>query len=257
MVEETFSFLKARGSRRFAAFSASRGAALIALILVALSLTLPSALAADSIVRTLSLAWDASPSSEVVGYRVRYGTRSGDYPHMIDVGNSTRAEIPNMVNGTTYYFSIVGYTAAGSESPATEELVHTVNTSVLVNISSRAFVRTGDDVMIAGFIVSGSTTKTFVVRALGPSLLADGIVTPLNDPVIDIYANRQLVASNDNWRNQDATALLASGFAPRYDSEAALLIKLAPGAYTAVVRGGNGATGTALLEVYDLGVPEP
>jgi len=212
------------------------------------------AAAADPITRTVTLAWDASPSPQVIGYRVHYGTHSGNYSQLLDVGNQTQADVPNLVDGTTYFFTITAYTATGDESAPTDELVHTVSAGVLVNISARASVGTGNDVVIAGFIVGGSSRKTFVIRALGPALAQSGVKNALQDPVLELHSNGQVVAANDNWRNQDTSTLTAYGLAPKYDSEAALALTLAPGAYTVIVHGHGAATGTALLAVYDIGV---
>ena len=118
------------------------------------------------------------------------------------------------------------------------------------NLSTRGVVQTGDNVMIGGFIVTGSAAKQIVVRAIGPSLPLSGA---LADPILDVYdASGHVIASNDNWRTSQQDALIAAGFAPADDREAALIISVTPGAYTAIVHGANNSTGIALVEVYDL-----
>ncbi len=211
---------------------------------------------AESISRTISFAWDASPSAGVVGYRVHYGTRSGNYPQHIDVGLATNVEIPNLVEGTTYFFALTAYDAAGIESDASMEFVHTVNPGVLLSLSARAHVREGDDVLIAGFSVGGSSRKVIVVRAIGPSLAAYGVGEPLSNPVLEVWGPTGQLISNDNWREGNPDALVAHQLAPSHDLEAAVAITLPPGSYTAVVRGAGGATGVALAEVYDAGMPQ-
>jgi hypothetical protein len=129
----------------------------------------------------------------------------------------------------------------------------------LLNISSRAFLSAvADDpsgirtVIIGGFIVTGGAQKEVVLRGLGPSLAAFGLDPVLLDPVLELHAsNGSLIASNDDWRENQA-AILASGLAPDDDREAAFRTTLAPGAYTVVVREKNGQAGNGLVEVYDL-----
>jgi len=125
----------------------------------------------------------------------------------------------------------------------------------LANISTRGFVDTGSSVMIAGFIVSSSTggSSQVMVRGLGPSLGDFGIADPLADPVLDLYdAHGMLIASSDSWQSDQQTEIVATGLQPSNDAEAAILITLAPGAYTAIESGKNGGTGVGLVEVYNL-----
>ncbi|MBS0658767.1 MAG: hypothetical protein JSR82_11045 [Verrucomicrobia bacterium] len=120
-----------------------------------------------------------------------------------------------------------------------------------INVSTRGVVGTGDAVMIAGFVVKGADSKTVVVRAIGPSLTAAGVSGALSDPSLELYnAAGTLVQQNDNWADTQSAALTAAGLAPANARDAALIATLAPGAYTAVIRGVGGATGVALAEVY-------
>lgn len=160
-----------------------------------------------------------------------------------------------MIDGTTYFFAVTAYDAAGVESDPSMEFMHTVNPGVLLSLSARANVQTGDDVLIAGFSVGGSSKKTIVVRALGPSLGAYGVAQPLMNPQLEIFGPSGSIISNDNWRDGNPDALMARGLAPVYDEEAAVAIALPPGPYTAVMRGLGGSTGVGLLEVYDAGIP--
>lgn len=123
----------------------------------------------------------------------------------------------------------------------------------LLNISTRAQVLAGDNVAIGGFIVSGSDYTNVVIRAIGPSLAGFGVIAPLQDPVIELHDSKgAVVATNENWQDTEAIELNASGLAPTDPREAAIFAALAPGAYTAVLRGSNGSTGTALVEAYNL-----
>ena len=122
----------------------------------------------------------------------------------------------------------------------------------LVNISTRAFVQGGNHILIAGFIVRDGT-KAVVIRAIGPSLIGAGIPDPLLNPRLDIFQGQTLIASNADWRtNANAGEIQAGGLAPTNDKEAALLITLAPGAYTAQVSSEDSSQGVALVEVYDI-----
>ncbi len=127
--------------------------------------------------------------------------------------------------------------------------------SNLANISTRLRVETGDNVLIAGFIVSGTGQKKVVLRALGPSLPVTGA---LSDPLLELHdATGRTVASDDNWRSSQQAEITALGIAPKNDLESALIATLLPGPYTVVVRGVNNATGVSLVEVYDLDGANP
>jgi hypothetical protein len=122
--------------------------------------------------------------------------------------------------------------------------------SKLANISTRGLVRTGDDVMIGGLIVLGQNPLRVIVRAIGPSLPVPGA---LSDPTMELHdGNGALIASNDNWRSDQETEIIATGIPPSNDLESAIVRDLAPGNYTAIVRGMNSATGVALVEAYSL-----
>lgn len=124
-----------------------------------------------------------------------------------------------------------------------------------LNISTRAPVGLGDDVLVGGFIVTGESPKKVLLRALGPSLSGLGLSGFLDDPVLELHGpDGSIIASDDNWRENGAQALLiqASGLAPSNNLESALVATLAPAGYTAIVKGKDGATGLALVEVYDL-----
>ncbi|HEV2841878.1 MAG TPA: matrixin family metalloprotease [Chthoniobacterales bacterium] len=125
------------------------------------------------------------------------------------------------------------------------------------NISTRAQVQTGENVLIGGFIVGGSQGKEVVVRGIGPSLAGAGIANPLGDPTLELYNGAgTLISSNNDWANgPDAGTIQARGLAPTQPAESALLATLNPGNYTAIVRGVNNTTGVAVVEAYDLSPP--
>ena len=122
------------------------------------------------------------------------------------------------------------------------------------NIASRGHVLTGNDVMIAGFIVGGSAPKELIVRGLGPSLVDAGIANPLSDPTIQLVdSSGNVLGTSDDWETEpDAQIIRNKGLAPSRGNEAALHTNVNPGAYTAVLRGFDNATGIGLVEVYDL-----
>ena len=121
------------------------------------------------------------------------------------------------------------------------------------NISTRGQVGIGDDVMIGGFIVGGDEPARIMVRAIGPSLGAFGIVGVLPDPLLELYnSDGSLIYQNDNWRSDQAQQIIDSTIPPSNDNESAIIATLAPGAYTAIVRDANSAEGVALVEFYVL-----
>ena len=115
-------------------------------------------------------------------------------------------------------------------------------------------VEAGDNVLIAGFIIQGDGNKRVLIRGIGPSLAAFGIADPLQDPTLELNSSRgRLLASSDNWPgNANAAEIMTTGLAPSSPNESALLLSVAPGSYTAVLRGSAGGTGVGLVEVYDL-----
>jgi autotransporter-associated beta strand protein len=130
--------------------------------------------------------------------------------------------------------------------------------SKLANISTRGFVDTGDNVVIGGFIVGGGSsggigTARVIVRAIGPSLTLLGIPNALGDPTLELRdSNGAIIAFNNDWVDANQEAILATGMYPTNTRESAILATLAPGPYTAIVRGRNDTTGVGLVEVYDL-----
>ncbi|HEV8185565.1 MAG TPA: hypothetical protein VGP40_06380, partial [Chthoniobacterales bacterium] len=134
----------------------------------------------------------------------------------------------------------------------------TLPAPALVNLSTRAFVGTGDNVLIGGFIVQGSEPATIILRGIGHSLAADGIATPLTDPVIELRnSDNVLVGSSDDWFAQAGAQTIASyNLDPSNSREAALLKTLRPGSYTVLMRafdaGDGDLTGIGIIELYDL-----
>ena len=127
--------------------------------------------------------------------------------------------------------------------------------SRLANISTRAFVSTGDNIVIAGFVLGeSSVNEKIVVRGVGPSLAAAGVSNALMDPALELRdLNGALLVANNDWREDPASAdeIMAAGLAPADNREAAIAATLAPGVYTVLLSGRNESTGVGVVEVYD------
>jgi hypothetical protein len=114
-------------------------------------------------------------------------------------------------------------------------------------------VQTGDNVGIGGFIITGSTPKHVLIRGIGPSLTAFGVPNALPDPVLELHGPGVFATiTNDNWRQTQEAEIQATDIPPTNDLESAIVATLAPGSYTAIMRGNGNTSGVALVEVYDL-----
>ena len=131
----------------------------------------------------------------------------------------------------------------------------------LVNISSLGDVTAGEGVLVGGFVIAGNAPKRLLVRGVGPTLATFGATGLLADPKLQIFRNGTVIAENDNWSAvaADATAITAAStrtgaFAlPAASKDAAMIVTLAPGAYTAQVGAADGtASGVALVEIYEI-----
>jgi hypothetical protein len=127
----------------------------------------------------------------------------------------------------------------------------------LINISTRGYVGTGGNELIAGFVVAGTTGQTVLIRASGPSLARFGVTGTLADPQVDLLAGQTVLASNAGWNGDPniaagAAAVGAFSWGSSASADSAILITLPPGAYTAEVKGLSGDTGVALVEIYAL-----
>jgi hypothetical protein len=153
-----------------------------------------------------------------------------------------------------------GTTAADRSGVALVEVydLDATSDSKLANLSTRAFVSTGSDIVIAGFLLSeGNGTDHVVVRGIGPSLAppfpANGV---LADPILELRdSDGTLILANNDWQDNPAQAaeLTADGLAPSNALESGIAATLPPGAYTALLAGTNNGVGIGLVEVYDVG----
>jgi len=190
---------------------------------------------------------DQVPDIRNSGYAPSDGRESAI---IADLAPDNYTAIVRGVNNTTGVGLVEVYDLSGDAS------------SILGNISTRAFVQTGDNVMIGGFIVQGTAAKRVIVRAIGPSLSQYGVPDAMVNPTVELYdANGALIASNDNWRTTIIGGIITSdqvahirnsGYAPGDGRESAIIVELPAGNYTAILRGVNNTTGVALVEAYDL-----
>jgi arylsulfate sulfotransferase len=157
-----------------------------------------------------------------------------------------------------YQYPTVGCNTAYNSIPIHLESTKfpTVGPQAL-NLSTRGLVSVGDNVLIGGFIVTGTQAKTMVLRALGPSLSSYGVSNVLTDPVLSVYdSSGNLKGTNDNWQSDlNHSVTEANGLAPANPLESALVRTLDPGAYTVVVTGKDATPGIGLVEVYDVTTP--
>ena len=208
---------------------------------------------------SVTLSWNPNTESDIAGYHLHYGTASAPYEQELDVA-TTSAALSNLTDGATYTFAVTAYNTAGAESAYSQPVSYTVGServvppAILANLSTRAVVEAGENVMIGGFIVDGVVPKKVALRALGPSLAADGVSGVIADPSLQLLdATGTVVASNDDW-NVAGQQIQSYGLAPTDGREAALVATLSPGAYSAIVTGKDGASGVGLFELYDLDV---
>ena len=164
----------------------------------------------------------------------------------LHVVNALRATVDNFsADATTDTVAATGY------SPA---FIAVQQTPRLANISTRLNVQTGDNIAAGGFIISGTGTKKLLIRGLGPSLASAGIANVLADPTLELHsgAKNALLASNDNWADDQQAEVEAIGLSPGGPTESVIIATLSAGAYTVLEQGKGNATGVGLIEIYDL-----
>jgi hypothetical protein len=186
-------------------------------------------------------------TSDQVGFDISQGT--GVAYASLTVGGTGGLYTINLANGASTLVGNIGDTGILAGETIVGLAVPTATR--LLNISTRGRVGTGDDVLIGGFINRGG--GRLVLRALGPSLSAFGVPSPLPDPVLTLKdVNGVTLATNDDWQSSQAAEITATGVAPTENLEPAILTSLPPGNYTGVVSGKGSDTGVALVEVYQL-----
>ncbi len=172
---------------------------------------------------------------------------SKDSAALLELDPGVYAALITGVNDTTGITLVEVYDA----SPGTAD-------SRLINISTRLSVGAGDDVLIGGFVIDGDEPREVLIRALGPAL--SGVQGTINDPQLTLFSGADVVASNDDWDEggnaaQISAAEVEAKAQPRLQAgalDSAILVTLEPGIYGAVLTGVKGATGVALIEIYEL-----
>ena len=174
-----------------------------------------------------------------------------------DPPNSIESALLVTLNPGSYTAIIKSYSDAQQAAQSGVALFEVYDlrksSSRLGNVSTRGQVGTGDNILIGGVIVGGSSSKPVVVRALGPTLTQFGVTGVLADPRLELRdGNGNLIEANNDWQQSpEAATVIADGRAPSNAKESAMAPTLSPGNYTALVSGVGGATGTGLIEVYD------
>ena len=236
---------------------------------------------------TATMQLQSGPTAALAGYYIAPSTNTVSGATYTIVGTDTRVYVlavaPNLLaagNGTITSSGALTVTTAnsdvitGSIDPTTTVVTGSLQSSSsgtvtfggtknttsrtdrLINLSSRAQVGLDERLLISGFVIGGATSKPVLVRAVGPSLISQGVANVLTDPELRIFHGATLIAQNDNWpdnpnpANITAAAARIGAFPLTSNSEAALLLTLEPGVYTALVTG-HGSTGVALAEIYD------
>jgi len=137
--------------------------------------------------------------------------------------------------------------------PSTAKYLVVTPPSTFLNVATRLRVLTGDNVLISGFIITGTEPKKVLLRGIGPSL--NGVGVTLSDPTLELHQGSATLATNDNWKINDQTQqsqeadIRATTIPPANDLESAIVMTLSPGTYTAILAGKNGGTGVGLVEV--------
>ncbi len=207
----------------------------------------------------INLSWTDTSSNEDEFHIERKIGAAGVWVDIFDTGpNVTAYSNTGLAGGTTYVYRVHSKNAAGESANSNEVTATTtpapVGTAKLINISTRANVGTGDNVMIGGFVIGGNTTHKVLILAKGPSM-ASGVAGTLTNPTLRLTTvSGTPVASNDDWQtNANLAEIQATGMAPTDSRESALLVTLNPNtSYTPIVEGVGGTTGVALVEVYDV-----
>jgi hypothetical protein len=186
---------------------------------------------------------------------------SGTTTDIISGSSGPQLVITNPTAASAGTYTVVAVNSAGTSQPssaATISVLTTSNPGFLVNISSRAFVGTGSNILIGGFYIGGSSSRTVLVQALGPALANEGVPGTLPHPVLSIFnSGGAVLYSNAGWGSNPvllkaAASAYATPVLQPYSADSEVLLTLPPGGYTAEVTDANNATGVALCAIYQL-----
>ena len=246
----------------FAALAALRwvrGAGAWAILMVSASGTMGAATVAVQVAPSGDTSFSPSSVSIQPGDTVQWVWKSKSMPHSVTSSGGLFDSGVHQSNTFTFSHS---FPAAGTfpyfctVHPILMKGTVTVVASAsakLSNISTRALVQTGNNVLISGFIIAGSGNKSILVRTLGPTLSSFGIADALANPFLELHNSAgAIITSNNDWGSAANAQSIPANLRPPNNLESAILASLAPGKYTAVISGVNSTTGVALGEVYDL-----
>jgi hypothetical protein len=195
-----------------------------------------------------ALSWSSETLAQNANANaIRFGTM---YNFRFDSNRppqTANATVGFLKTGTPITVEIQGPAPDGAATPTPTPVPQAIN------LSTRMRVQTGDSVAIGGWIITGSSPKHVLIRAIGPSLAGFGVPGVLADPVLELHGPGPFVTiTNNDWRDTQEAEIQATGIPPTNDFESAIVATLAPGSYTGVVKGNGDTTGVALVEVYDL-----
>jgi hypothetical protein len=186
---------------------------------------------------------------------------SGTTTDIISGSSGPQLVITNASAASSGSYTVVAVNSTGSSQPssaATLTVAASSKPGFLVNISSRAFVGTGDSILIGGFFIGGSTSRSVLIQALGPALAGQSVSGTLPHPALTIHdSTGQTIYSNTGWGSnpvllQAAASVYATPVLSPNSADSEVLLTLPPGGYTAEVADANGATGVALCAIYQL-----
>jgi CubicO group peptidase (beta-lactamase class C family) len=187
----------------------------------------------------------------------------GDGNYVVYSGTGDNATVSNLNSNTNYQFRVYEYSkSANTGNYALYQLANpasgsqsTAGTSPwpaqLLNIATRMRVQSGDNVLIGGFTITGTTPKKVIIRGIGPSLSAF-FSDALADPTLELFQGSTSLQTNNDWKSDQQAEIEATGIPPGNDAESAIVRTLPPGVYTAVLKGNGGPEGIGVVEVYDL-----
>jgi hypothetical protein len=206
------------------------------------------------------VTWSGSDTGAgITSYTIYVSENGGPFRIWLENTTLTSAFYDATPNASVAFYSVASDGAGNIEAaPASPEAtVVSTPSGQLLNIATRLRVQTGDNVLIGGFIITGTDAKKVLIRGIGPSLANFGITDALGDTTLELYQGTTLLASNDNWKvrsdgSSQQAEIEATTIPPTNDLESALVATLAPGNYTAVLRGKNNLTGIGVVESYDL-----
>ncbi len=173
----------------------------------------------------------------------------------VPAANSKDAALQQVVSSGPYTFHVIANGTAGVALAELYDADNVEGAAKVVNLSARTQVGTGENILIAGFVITGNAPKRMLIRGLGPTLLSYGVTGVLADPQLNVYSGGALAGSNDDWGGtaalKDAFATAGAGaLVSDTSKDAALLVTLPPGVYSAQVSGANGTTGVGLVEIF-------